>query len=169
MPSCRHRIGHGWDRHRLAPEGEGKPLVVGGVRLDSTLGPVAHSDGDALTHALIDALHGAATLGDIGASFPDTDPDYQNADSLTLLIRTAGMVRKAGFTLVNADVTLLLQSPKLGSARAQVQANLASALNVSADRVNVKAKTGELVGVVGRLEAIEAHAVVLLEPIGDHA
>jgi len=159
------RIGHGWDRHRLdalAPTGAGRPLVVGGHRLDSPLGPVAHSDGDALAHALTDAVLGAAGLGDIGQMFPDTDPAYENADSIDLLRAAAGAVRERGWVVGSADVTVLLQSPKLGPARDAIRAALAGALAVEPERVNVKAKTGEGVGVVGRGEAIEAHAVAML-------
>jgi len=159
------RVGHGWDRHRLesvAPQGGGRPLVVGGVALESDLGPVAHSDGDALAHALTDAVLGAAGLGDIGQMFPDTDPANEGADSIELLraaVREAGL---RGWRVQNADVTVLLERPKLGAAREEVRRRLCGALGVAAARVNVKAKTGEGVGVIGRLEAIEAHAVVLL-------
>lgn len=159
------RIGHGWDRHRLdalAPTGAGRPLVVGGQRLESPMGPVAHSDGDALAHALTDAVLGAAGLGDIGQMFPDTDPAHECADSIALLRDAMSAVRDQGWVVVSADVTVLLQSPKLGGAREAIRASLARALGIETDRVNVKAKTGEGVGVVGRGEAIEAHAVALL-------
>lgn len=159
------RVGHGWDRHRLdrvAPEGMGRPLVVGGQVFESPVGPVAHSDGDALAHALTDAVLGAAGLGDIGQMFPDTDPAHEGADSIDLLARAVGEVGRRGWAVGNADVTVLLERPKLGAAREAVRAALASALGVETARVNVKGKTGEGVGVVGRGEAIEAHAVVLL-------
>ncbi len=160
------RVGQGWDRHRLeprAPKGAGKPLVVGGVELDSAYGPVAHSDGDALAHALTDAILGAAALGDIGQHFPDSDPANRDLDSLRILERAMELVRSAGWRLVNADVTVMLQRPKLGDARPRIGENLAAALGVGPERVNVKAKTGEGIGVVGRGEAVEASAIVLLE------
>ncbi len=159
------RVGHGWDRHRLesvAPHGGGRPLVVGGITLESDLGPVAHSDGDALAHALTDAVLGAAGLGDIGQMFPDTDPAHEGADSIGLLRAAVAEATRRGWSVGNADVTVLLERPKLGAARDEVRRRLSGALGVAPDRVNVKAKTGEGVGVIGRREAIEAHAVVLL-------
>jgi len=162
------RVGHGWDRHRLEPRppaGSGRALVVGGLALDSAAGPVAHSDGDALAHAVIDAVLGAAGLGDIGTLFPDTDPSYEGADSMELLAAAARRVRDAGWRVVNVDTTVLLEAPKLGSAKNEIRANLAQALGVGAGVISVKGKTGEGVGVVGRGEAIEAHAVALLEPV----
>lgn len=165
-PTPEHRVGQGWDRHRLeprAPKGAGKPLVIGGVELESSYGPVAHSDGDALAHALTDALFGAAALGDIGQHFPDTDPANRDLDSLEILSRAMEKVRGAGWRLMNADVTVMLQRPKLGDARPRIAQNLASAMGVGPERVNVKAKTGEGIGAVGRGEAVEAYATVLLQ------
>jgi len=159
------RIGHGWDRHRLAavaPAGPGRPLVLGGVVLASAVGPVAHSDGDALAHAVTDAVLGAAGLGDIGQLFPDSDPALEGADSLGLLSAAMGRVRGAGWVVGNLDATVLLEAPKLGVAREKIRDNLARALGVAAGAVNIKAKTGEGVGVVGSGQAVEAHAVVLL-------
>jgi len=161
-----HRVGQGWDRHRLEPQrpsGAGRPLIVGGVLLESSYGPVAHSDGDALAHALVDALFGAAGLGDIGQHFPDTDPANRDLDSMTILERAAGLVREAGWDVINADLTVHLQRPRLGEARPRIRERVAGALGVDAGVVNVKAKTGEGIGVVGRGEAIEAAAIVLLE------
>lgn len=159
------RVGHGWDRHRLdalKPGGDGRPLVVGGVALDASVGPVAHSDGDALCHALTDAVLGAAGLGDIGQLFPDTDPAHDGADSVEMLRLAVGEASRRGWTVLNADATVLLEHPKLVEAREEIRGRLCGALGVNASRVNVKGKTGEGVGVVGRGEAIEAHAVVLL-------
>lgn len=161
------RVGHGWDRHRLEPlppAGAGRRLVVGGRTLESAVGPAAHSDGDALAHAVTDALLGAAGLGDIGTLFPDSDPAYEGADSLGLLAAAARRVREAGWRVVNVDATVLLEAPKLGDAKGEIRANLARALGVSAGVISVKGKTGEGIGAVGRGEAIEAHAVALLEP-----
>lgn len=159
------RIGHGWDRHRLAavaPAGPGRPLVLGGVGLASAVGPVAHSDGDALAHAVTDAVLGAAGLGDIGQMFPDSDPALEGADSLGLLASAIERVRDAGWAVGNLDATVLLEAPKLGPAREGIRQNLARVLGVSPGTVNLKAKTGEGVGVVGTGQAVEAHAVVLL-------
>lgn len=159
------RVGHGWDRHRLdavAPAGRGRPLVVGGVRLESGVGPVAHSDGDALCHALTDAVLGAAGLGDIGTLFPDTDPAHEGADSVELLRAAVSEALRRGWVVLNADATVLLETPKLGGARDEMRRRLGAALGVDASRIGVKGKTGEGVGLVGRGDAIEAHAVVLL-------
>ena len=157
------RIGQGWDRHRLASVGEGRPMVVGGVRLEAGFGPVAHSDGDALAHALTDAVLGAAGLGDIGQMFPDSDAENEGRDSMKMLRAAVERVRDGGWVVGNADVTVALERPKLGEARARIRAALAEALGVEEGAINVKAKTGEGIGVVGRGEAIEAYAVVVLE------
>lgn len=160
-----HRIGHGYDLHRLepiAPAGRGRPLVVGGVRLDSPVGPVAHSDGDALLHAVTDAILGAAALPDIGQLFPDTDPRHAGRDSAEFLREALRRVRDAGWTLVNIDTTVILERPRLAPVKDRVRARLAEILGLPIDAVNVKGKTHEGVGALGRAEAIEAHAVVLL-------
>lgn len=163
------RIGHGYDLHRLepqAPAGAGKPLVVGGVLLpqehEGALGPVAHSDGDALLHALTDAILGAAALPDIGQLFPNDAPANQDRASADFLAEAVRRMRGEGWELANVDVTVLLQAPKLGPLKATIKAGLAEILGLPAVRVNVKGKTGEHIGPVGEGRAIEAHAVVLL-------
>jgi 2-C-methyl-D-erythritol 2,4-cyclodiphosphate synthase len=153
------RIGHGYDLHALAP---GRPLVLGGVQIPHSHGPIAHSDGDVLLHALADALLGAAALGDIGQHFPDTDPAYAGADSRVLLRRVASLVREAGYGVLNIDATVLAQQPKLAPHRDAMRANIAADLGLDIDAVSVKATTTEGLGSVGRGEAISAHAVCLL-------
>ncbi len=153
------RIGHGYDLHALAP---GRRLVLGGVQIPHSHGPIAHSDGDVLLHALADALLGAAALGDIGQHFPDTDPAYAGADSRALLRRVAALVRDAGYAAVNVDATVLAQRPKLAPHRDAMRANIAADLGLDIGAVSVKATTTEGLGPVGRGEAIAAHAVCLL-------
>ncbi|MBC7161853.1 MAG: 2-C-methyl-D-erythritol 2,4-cyclodiphosphate synthase [Immundisolibacter sp.] len=153
------RIGHGYDLHALAPA---RPLVLGGVQIPHSHGPIAHSDGDVLLHALADALLGAAALGDIGQHFPDTDPAYAGADSRLLLRRVVALVREAGYSVVNIDATVLAQRPKLAPHRDAMRANIAADLGLDIDAVSVKATTTEGLGPVGRGEAIAAHAVCLL-------
>jgi 2-C-methyl-D-erythritol 2,4-cyclodiphosphate synthase len=153
------RIGHGYDLHALAP---GRRLVLGGVEIQHSHGPIAHSDGDVLLHALADALLGAAALGDIGQHFPDTDPAYAGADSRLLLRRVASLVREAGYVVVNVDATVLAQRPRLAPHRDAMRANIAADLGLDIDAVSVKATTTEGLGPVGRGEAISAHAVCLL-------
>ncbi|MEA3219036.1 2-C-methyl-D-erythritol 2,4-cyclodiphosphate synthase [Immundisolibacter sp.] len=153
------RIGHGYDLHALAP---GRRLVLGGVHIPHSHGPIAHSDGDVLLHALADALLGAAALGDIGQHFPDTDPAYAGADSRLLLRRVVALVREAGYSVVNIDATVLAQRPKLAPHRDAMRANIAADLGLDIDAVSVKATTTEGLGPVGRGEAIAAHAVCLL-------
>jgi 2-C-methyl-D-erythritol 2,4-cyclodiphosphate synthase len=154
------RIGHGYDVHAF---GDGEAVVLGGVRIPHGRGLAAHSDGDVLLHALCDALLGAIAAGDIGRHFPDTDPAFAGADSRFLLRRVAGIVRDAGYALVNADVTVLAQAPKIGPHADAMRANIAADLDACADRVSVKATTTEGLGFVGRAEGIAVHAVVLLE------
>jgi 2-C-methyl-D-erythritol 2,4-cyclodiphosphate synthase len=154
------RVGEGWDVHRLV---EGRPLVLGGVRIPHSHGLLGHSDADALCHAITDALFGAAGLGDIGRHFPDTDAAYRGADSLALLAEAARRVQAAGWTLVNVDSTVIAQAPKLAPHIDAMRDSLARALGVSRDCVNVKAKTAEGLGAVGEGGAIEARAVCLLE------
>jgi 2-C-methyl-D-erythritol 2,4-cyclodiphosphate synthase len=154
------RVGSGHDTHRLA---EGRPLILGGVRIDHPKGLVGHSDADAVLHAVTDALLGAAGLGDIGDLYPDTDPSWKDADSRLFLAETLGRLNHLGWRTVNLDVTVFAQEPKLGPVKAAIRDNLASLLGLPADAVNVKAKTGEKVGHVGRGEAIGCHAVVLIE------
>lgn len=154
------RIGHGYDVHRLSA---GRTLILGGVRLEHTLGLLGHSDADVLAHAVMDALLGAAGLGDIGQMFPDTDPQYAGADSLVLLGRVAARLRENGFRVGNVDATIVAQRPKLAAHIPEMRRNLAQAMGVDADRVNVKATTEERLGFTGREEGIAAHAVALVE------
>lgn len=155
-----HRVGLGHDTHRLGP---GLPLVLGGVAVPHEAGCIAHSDGDVLLHAITDALLGATALGDIGEWFPDTDPQHSGADSANLLTRVVNEVHGRGWRVVNLDCTVFAQRPKLSSYKKEIALRVAELLGLTADRVCVKAKTGERVGPVGREEAIEASAVVLIE------
>lgn len=154
------RIGHGFDVHAFAPDRE---LVLGGVHIPYELGLAGHSDADVVAHALADAVLGAARAGDIGELFPDTDPAFEGADSLMLLAQVADHVRALGYEILDADVTVAAQAPKLGPHRATMRAKLASALGVSASSVGVKATTTERLGFVGRQEGIAVWAVALLE------
>jgi 2-C-methyl-D-erythritol 4-phosphate cytidylyltransferase/2-C-methyl-D-erythritol 2,4-cyclodiphosphate synthase len=153
------RLGHGYDLHRLV---EGRPLILGGVHVPYERGLLGHSDGDAVCHALADALLGAAALGDIGAHFPDTDPQYAGADSTLLLARVAWMLAAAGLTLVNCDVTVQAEAPRLRPYVEAMRARLAEALGVEVSRVSLKATTMEGLGPIGEGAAIAAHAVALL-------
>lgn len=153
------RIGEGFDIHALVP---GRPLILGGVTVPSPLGLLGHSDADALCHAITDALLGAAALGDIGQHFPDTDPRYQGADSRVLLRATQAMVADAGWQLVNLDCSVIAQAPKLAPYIGAMRDNLAADLQVDRSSVNVKAKTAERLGALGRKEGIAVQAVVLL-------
>lgn len=156
------RIGHGYDVHRLV---ENRPLILGGVDIPFEKGLLGHSDADVLTHALMDALLGAACLGDIGQHFPDKDPTYAGADSLALLERVVELLRRSGFRVGNVDATLLCQAPKLAPHIPRMRENLARAMGVDADRVSVKATTEEGLGFTGAGAGIAAHAVALLEDI----
>ena len=156
------RVGSGHDTHRLV---EGRPLVLGGVRVEHTKGLHGHSDADAVLHAVTDALLGAAGLGDIGDAYPDTDPRWKGADSRVFLAGALEQLTRLGWRPVNVDVTVFAQEPKLGPVKAAIRASLAGLLGLPADAVNVKAKTGEKVGHVGRGEAIGCHAVVLIERV----
>lgn len=158
------RIGQGYDVHRLA---EGRRLIIGGVEIPASRGPLGHSDADVLLHALCDALLGAAALGDIGRHFPDTDARHAGADSRDLLRQVVAQVAARGYRVVNVDSTVIAQRPKLAPHIDAMVANIAADLGVSADRVNVKAKTNEGIGHLGRGEGIAAHAVVLLESGSD--
>lgn len=153
------RIGEGWDTHALVT---GRPLVLGGVIIPHTHGLLGHSDADALLHALTDALLGAAGLGDIGRHFPDTDPAFKGADSFALLVEARRRVGEAGWAVVNVDSTIVAQAPKMAPHIPAMRERIAQALSVSADQVNVKAKTAEKMGPVGEGRAIEARAVCLL-------
>ncbi|MBQ6160439.1 MAG: 2-C-methyl-D-erythritol 2,4-cyclodiphosphate synthase [Oscillospiraceae bacterium] len=154
------RIGHGYDVHRLVP---GRDLILGGVKLEYPLGLDGHSDADVLTHAVMDALLGAAGLGDIGRHFPDTDPAYKGIDSQKLLAYVRNLLKEKGFRVGNIDVTVIAQAPKLAPHIPQMRENLAATLAVEASRINVKATTEERLGFTGRGEGIACHAVCLLE------
>jgi 2-C-methyl-D-erythritol 2,4-cyclodiphosphate synthase len=154
------RSGLGYDSHRLVA---GHPLVLGGVELTSDLGLHGHSDADVLTHAVIDALLGAAGLGDIGMHFPDSDERYRDADSIGLLRAAVALVRAAGFAIVNVDATVLMEEPKLGDARQRMRERLAEALSLDPADVNVKATSGEAIGFVGRREGVAALAIATLD------
>ena len=153
-------IGLGYDTHRLV---EGRPLILGGVRIEHDHGLAGHSDADVLTHAIIDAVLGAAGLGDIGQHFPDTDERWRDADSIALLRHVAWLVREAGLRVVNVDATVILERPKVAPHRGAMRARLAEALDLDARRVNVKATTGEGMGFVGRNEGAAAMAIAALE------
>ncbi len=153
------RIGHGYDAHRLTP---GRRLVLGGVGIPWERGLDGHSDADVLTHAVMDALLGAAALGDIGRLYPDTDPRYEGADSLALLRDVADRVAGAGYAVGNVDATVVAQAPKLAPYLDRMARNLADALGVARGCVNVKATTEERMGFTGRGEGIAAHAVCLI-------
>lgn len=154
------RIGHGYDVHKLV---EGRDLILGGVKIDYEKGLLGHSDADVLLHAVSDALLGAAGLGDIGRHFPDTDPKYKGADSLMLLREVYRKISEKGFRVGNIDVTMIAQKPKLKDFIPQMQENIAAAVGVTPDRVNVKATTEEKLGFTGSGEGMACHAVCLLE------
>ena len=154
------RIGHGYDVHRLV---EGRDLILGGVKIEFEKGLLGHSDADVLLHAVSDALLGAAGLGDIGKHFPDTDPKYKGADSLVLLEVVAQRVKEAGYRVSNIDVTMIAQRPKLKDHIPQMVSNIASAVGIDSNRVNVKATTEEKLGFTGTGEGMSCHAVCLLE------
>ena len=154
------RIGHGYDVHQLVA---GRALILGGVKIPYEQGLLGHSDADVLLHAVSDALLGAAGLGDIGRHFPDTDPAYQDADSLCLLAQVAEKIHTAGYRVGNVDVTMIAQQPKLKDYIPQMQANIARALGVSNAQINVKATTEEHLGFTGNLQGMACHAVCLLE------
>lgn len=158
------RIGQGFDRHRLV---EGRPLILGGVLIPYDRGLAGHSDADVLLHAITDALLGAVAIGDIGELFPDTDPDYKGADSTVLLANVVGIIESKGWKVHNLDCTIFAQLPKLLPFKMPIRNSIASILKIGTDVVSVKAKTGEHVGTIGRGEAIDASAIVLLTEITD--
>jgi 2-C-methyl-D-erythritol 4-phosphate cytidylyltransferase/2-C-methyl-D-erythritol 2,4-cyclodiphosphate synthase len=158
------RVGTGYDLHRLA---DGRALVLAGVAIGGGRGPVAHSDGDVVCHALVDAILGAAGEGDIGRHFPDTDPQWKDSRGLDLLARAVSLVDRSGFSVANVDVTVILERPKLAGHAQEMRANLAKTLGVTVSQVSVKAKTNEAMDAVGRGEAIAAHAVAMLAAGGD--
>ncbi len=154
------RIGHGYDVHRLVP---GRPLILGGVTIPFKTGLLGHSDADVLAHAVSDALLGAAALGDIGHLFPDTDPAYRGADSLTLLAHVAALLQKEGYLIQNIDATLLCQAPKLAPHIQTMRDNLARACSLEVAQISVKATTEEGLGFTGASLGIAAYAVCLIE------
>jgi 2-C-methyl-D-erythritol 2,4-cyclodiphosphate synthase len=154
------RVGLGHDTHRLEP---GRQLILGGVRVEHTRGLAGHSDADVVLHAVVDALLGAAGLGDIGDAFPDTDPRYKDMDSRLFVHETMTRLADANWRLVNLDLTIFAQEPKLGPLKAVIRQSVARILGVTETAVNVKAKTGERIGAIGRAEAIGCHAAVLIE------
>lgn len=156
-------VGIGYDSHRLAL---GRRLVIGGIEIPYELGLDGHSDSDVLTHAIIDALLGAAGLGDIGEHFPDTDERWRDADSIALLEAVLEMVRAEGLHVVNVDCTVIMETPKLSPHRAAIRERLAAVLRLETRRVNVKASTGERMGFVGRGEGVAALAVAALDETG---
>jgi 2-C-methyl-D-erythritol 2,4-cyclodiphosphate synthase len=153
------RVGHGFDAHRLV---EGRPFVLGGVTIPFERGPLGHSDGDALTHAICDALLGAAALGDLGTHFPDTDPQWEGADSLKLLAAVHEQLVRRGWTIGNIDATVVVQAPKLAPHIAAMRDALAETLTLDIGKISVKAKTSEGMGYTGDGSGIAAHAVALL-------
>lgn len=158
------RIGQGYDIHRLV---QGRKLVIGGHVIEHELGPLGHSDGDALLHAVIDALLGATARGDIGKHFPPSDPRYKDMSSLLMLEQIAGMVSDSGYKIANIDSTVILERPKLGPHIPQIIKAMADCLALETRQISVKAKTHEGLGELGQGLAIEAHAVVLLLPLTD--
>ncbi len=159
MKSPAFRIGEGCDTHALVV---GRPLILGGVTVPHTHGLLGHSDADALSHAITDALFGAVAMGDIGRHFPDTDEQFRGADSLALLAEAARRVRAAGWQIGNIDSTIIAQAPKMAPHILAMRLRLAQALAIELDQINVKAKTAEKMGPVGRGESIETRAVCLL-------
>ena len=159
------RIGSGYDVHRLT---EGRDLILGGVSIPCEMGLDGHSDADVLIHAVIDALFGAAALGDIGSHFPDTDPAYKGISSMLLLSRAAGLLKENGYVLENLDATVIAQRPKLLPYIPRMRSNIAGALNTDIENVSIKATTEEGLGFTGRLEGIAAQAVCLLKKEIEH-
>lgn len=153
------RVGHGYDVHRLK---RGKSMRIGGVEVPGSYGVIAHSDGDVLVHALIDALLGASGLGDIGEHFPDTDPQFAGVDSCELLSQTLLKLKQAGWAVINADCTLVAEVPKISPYKRQMAERLAELMGLASDRVNVKATTTEKLDAIGEKLGIAAHAVVLV-------
>lgn len=156
------RVGHGYDVHRLAA---GRKLILGGVEIPYEKGLDGHSDADVLTHAVMDALLGACGLGDIGRHFPDSDERYRGISSLLLLDHVAALLRQQGYDVVNVDVTLIAQAPKVGPYRQQMADNLATHMGISSEQINVKATTEEHLGFTGSGEGMACHAVALVEKL----
>ena len=167
------RVGMGYDVHKLV---EGRELIIGGVKIPHTLGLLGHSDADVLLHAIMDALLGAAGLGDIGKHFPDTDPQYKGISSMKLLSRVAELIREKGYVVENIDATIIAQKPKMRPHIPQMEENIAGALGISTDQVNVKATTEEGLGFTGTEEGISSQAICALSsfyegsfPVADSA
>lgn len=154
------RIGHGFDAHRLV---DGRSMILGGVRVPFERGPLAHSDGDVLAHAIADSILGAASLGDLGAHFPDSQAEWKDANSLQLLAHCAAIARNAGFRIENVDATVVVERPKLAPFVERMRENVATHLGLSVDRVSIKAKSSEGMGYTGDGTGIAAYAVTLLE------
>ncbi|MDR0469073.1 MAG: 2-C-methyl-D-erythritol 2,4-cyclodiphosphate synthase [Peptococcaceae bacterium] len=159
-----NRIGFGYDAHRI---GEGVPLILGGIELPWPKGLISHSDGDVLLHAIMDALLGAACLGDIGVHFPDTDPAYKDCSSLTLLHRVRDKVNQAGYAVNNIDCTLVAERPKIAPYSVAMREKISQTLGLRLDQVNVKATTAEHMGFTGREEGMACYAVCILIPLPD--
>jgi len=164
-----YRTGLGWDVHRLV---KGRPLILGGIRIESEFGCEGHSDADVLTHAITDALLGAAAMGDIGQHFPDTDPRWKGAGSLQFLSDARDMVRRQGYEIVNIDSTIVLEKPKLKDYRYDIREKLSGVIGLDVEFVSVKFKTAERVGPIGEGRTTEAHAIVTIRKmtasIGTH-
>jgi 2-C-methyl-D-erythritol 2,4-cyclodiphosphate synthase len=154
------RIGQGWDSHRLAP---GRPLILGGVRVPSEFGLEGHSDADVLSHAITDAILGAAALGDIGMHFPDSDPKWKGSDSLVFLRHARELAEARGYRIVNVDTTIILERPRLRDYREAIRNKVAEALGVDPSRISLKFKTAERLGPVGEGRSAESQAIVALE------
>ena len=159
------RIGMGYDVHRLV---EGRDLILGGVKIDHTMGLLGHSDADCLTHAIMDALLGAAAMGDIGKHFPDTDPAYEGADSMKLLAEVVRKLNREGYIIGNVDATIIAQKPKMAPHIPEMRRRLAEVMQITEDRVNVKATTEEKLGFTGAEQGISCQAVCLLETVDNY-
>ncbi len=165
MPLPPLRIGHGYDLHRLEPappSGQGRPFILAGVRFEHPVGPVGHSDGDAVYHAIFDALAGALAMPDIGQEFADNDPRWNGADSARFMEHARQRLHQAQWKVVNLDITVICERPKLAARKGEMVANIARLLAIDDARVNIKGKTHERVDAVGEGRAVEVHAVVLL-------
>lgn len=154
------RIGHGYDVHRLV---NGRPLILGGVKIENDVGLLGHSDADVLIHAIMDSLLGAAALGDIGKHFPDSNPFYKNADSMKLLKTVSDMLKEKDYQIQNLDATIIAQSPKLSPYISRMKENISKICEIDSDCVNVKATTEENLGFTGRSEGIAAHCVCIID------
>ncbi|MDA3843020.1 MAG: 2-C-methyl-D-erythritol 2,4-cyclodiphosphate synthase [Candidatus Kapabacteria bacterium] len=155
-------VGFGYDSHRLA---EGESLILGGVKIESKIGTIAHSDGDAVLHALCDALLGAAGLSDIGEHFPDTDPKYKNADSSLFITEAVRMIKEKSLRIINTDISIILERPKLKDYKQAIREGIAELCEIPSERVNIKAKTNEKMGFVGRLEGVAVYCVCEIQAL----